>query len=213
MKKSLILSRYNEDVSWVKQWESIFDEIIVYNKGNSDLICDYTEIKLPNIGREAHTYLYHIINNYLCLSDITVFLQGSISDIVGDVFHDLNNYINMAQQFGYGASRIILCDESIYLNNCDFMNDPAYAHQIKTGALRLSDITMKDYYNKYFGEICNKNPVSFRGCFSVRKDVLLKYPHKFYVDLLNSIPQHSGPEEGHYLERLWAKMFLSRELY
>jgi Protein of unknown function (DUF3431) len=31
---------------------------------------------LENIGREAHTYLYHICNNYRLLSDVTVFVQA-----------------------------------------------------------------------------------------------------------------------------------------
>ena len=34
-------------------------------------------IKLKNIGREGHTYLSHIINNYDKLADITIFLPGS----------------------------------------------------------------------------------------------------------------------------------------
>jgi hypothetical protein len=33
---------------------------------------------LENIGREAHTYLYHICNNYRLLSDVTVFVQGDV---------------------------------------------------------------------------------------------------------------------------------------
>ena len=28
-------------------------------------------INLDNVGRESHTYLYHVINNYNNLSDIT----------------------------------------------------------------------------------------------------------------------------------------------
>ena len=34
-------------------------------------------IKLKNIGREGETFLYHIINNYYNLDDVTVFLQGN----------------------------------------------------------------------------------------------------------------------------------------
>ena len=44
-----------------------------FEKGNV-----YKTINLPNIGREAHTYLYHIINNYDNLADINVFLPGSV---------------------------------------------------------------------------------------------------------------------------------------
>lgn len=35
---------------------------------------------LPNVGRESHTFFYHIATNYNHLGDITVFTQGRYSD-------------------------------------------------------------------------------------------------------------------------------------
>ncbi|KAG1674943.1 hypothetical protein FOA52_014737 [Chlamydomonas sp. UWO 241] len=35
---------------------------------------------LPNIGREAHTYLHHIVSRYADLADLTIFVQGDPYD-------------------------------------------------------------------------------------------------------------------------------------
>ena len=34
---------------------------------------------LPNVGREQHAYLTHIVRNYDSLADWTVFLHGKVS--------------------------------------------------------------------------------------------------------------------------------------
>lgn len=74
-KVELVIARYNENVEWINAYSDI---ITLYNKGNDNLdTCIYTVIKLPNYGREGHTYLYHIITNYENLKERTIFSQGS----------------------------------------------------------------------------------------------------------------------------------------
>ena len=76
----IIISRFNENLDWLK--DPLFDKIhfIIYNKGiNKDF---YTPknckiIKLPNKGRCDQTYLYHIVHHYNSLKNITIFLPGS----------------------------------------------------------------------------------------------------------------------------------------
>ena len=78
----IIVSRYNEELSWTL--EPVFNEFkyIVYNKGNNE---DFEKINvlkiinIDNVGREGHTYLYHIVENYENLNNILVFLPGSIN--------------------------------------------------------------------------------------------------------------------------------------
>jgi len=55
----LIVSRYNEDVQWVSAYSNI---ATVYNKGSpvGKKESPLNIIQLPNIGREGHTYLYHM---------------------------------------------------------------------------------------------------------------------------------------------------------
>ena len=72
------MSRFNENLNWINT--SPFDKynFIVYNKGkNSDFDHSHISrtISYPNVGRESHTYLQHIIDNYDNLADINVFLH------------------------------------------------------------------------------------------------------------------------------------------
>lgn len=73
MTVELVVARYNENLSWLKKVSKKI-KITIYNKGKNDI--DFPFISLPNIGRESHTYLYHIIKNYDNLSDKTIFCQG-----------------------------------------------------------------------------------------------------------------------------------------
>lgn len=67
-----VVARYQEDVSWAQN----LHEVMVYNKGDSALPENLMMIPLENKGREAHTYLHHIIENYEDLMGHILFLQG-----------------------------------------------------------------------------------------------------------------------------------------
>ena len=73
----LVVARYLEDLSWLN---NIPPQIAarVTDKSPSG--------NLPNVGREAHTYLHHIVENYDALPDLTIFAQGKPFDHAFD-FH------------------------------------------------------------------------------------------------------------------------------
>jgi hypothetical protein len=73
LKKHLVVAYYYEDLDWLKEIDS-FDKVFIYNKNIKDVP---NSIRLPNVGREAHTFLHHIVNMYNDLPDITVFVQGN----------------------------------------------------------------------------------------------------------------------------------------
>ena len=74
----VIISRHNEDISWSDMYASIrtvyekSDEPNVLKGGAPDNV-----VRLAILGRESHTYLTHIVNNYGTLAELTVFSQGS----------------------------------------------------------------------------------------------------------------------------------------
>jgi hypothetical protein len=76
---NLIVARYTENLNWISSIESNFSHIYIYNKENS-IETKYQYKELPNIGREANTYIYHIIDQYESISDFTIFLQGNPYD-------------------------------------------------------------------------------------------------------------------------------------
>lgn len=75
----LVIARYQENIDWIRPIESNLSNIYVYNKGTSkETKYHYQELK--NIGREANTYIYHIIDKYESISEFTIFLQGNPYD-------------------------------------------------------------------------------------------------------------------------------------
>jgi hypothetical protein len=57
------IAKYKEDCSWINELPCKY---IVYDKSKD----------IPNVGREAETYLRYIIENYDCLPEYVAFLQG-----------------------------------------------------------------------------------------------------------------------------------------
>jgi len=96
MKTEIVVARYKENLDWLKKIKKSKDiKITIYNKGPDDIenIPSSTSIiKLPNIGRESHTYLYHIINNYDNLADQTIFCQGDSIFHSPDFLDLINKY-------------------------------------------------------------------------------------------------------------------------
>jgi hypothetical protein len=89
MNYRIVVARCDEDISWTKQ----FKNVIIYIKGKP-IEGDYKLIRLPNVGREGHTYYKHICDNYDNLDDYTVFLQGNPFDHSPDLVKDLSKYID-----------------------------------------------------------------------------------------------------------------------
>ncbi len=115
MTQQLVIARYNEDVQWLKD---VNLDTVVYNKGNDFNLQSIKgckdklqEFKLPNVGRESHTLLHHIIKNYDDLCNTTIFLQANPFDHLGN-FHaqypnvELTNFLNNLPEqdelFGFG---------------------------------------------------------------------------------------------------------------
>lgn len=76
----LVVAHYNENLAWLRRVPPSF-RITVYHKGHDASRGE----KLPNIGREAHTYMHHIAKQYEELADVTVFVQGHPFDHAPDL--------------------------------------------------------------------------------------------------------------------------------
>ena len=195
-----VIAHYNEPLEWLR---SIANHCHVYHKGN-DLQPPpfplYSWEKLPNVGRESHTYLYHIINNYDNLADITVFLQGD-----GIEMSNRNCFKN-PMEYVHSAKRNVFCRKPplpvTYWGKILFKSN--YQKRVESGELRLSNLTLGDFYERLFG---GSHPKTYfqclRGCFSATKEKLRRHPVEFYKRGISFVSDHPDPTEGHYFERLW----------
>lgn len=88
-KRAMVVARYKENPNWLKKvpWN-----YIVYNKGEALPKWVKNEVKLQNIGHEAHTYLTYIIDNYDNLPNHTIFVQGNPFDHSQELISKINNF-------------------------------------------------------------------------------------------------------------------------
>jgi hypothetical protein len=99
MTKELVVSsyfddkaRYIEDISWLNRIDPSI-KIYLYNKNENNHYPN--SIHLPNIGREGHTYIQHICENYDTLSEYLFFFQGYPFDHTGSCIEIINEDLDI----------------------------------------------------------------------------------------------------------------------
>jgi hypothetical protein len=212
----LVISRYNEDLQWMKN--EPFDDypnIIIYNKGpNENFYRKPTSsiVNVKNVGRCDHTYLYHIIQNYDKLKDITVFLPGS-ADMGFKIKQttDLFNEIKKKNQAVFVNTRTF--PETLREVYGDFQLDEWKASDERNVSINSeSKLELSKYrpYGKWYDQYLKDNKahtLSFYGIFSVAKEDIIQHPKSYYENLIQDLSNSSNPEVGHYFERSWVAIF------
>ncbi|MPR35079.1 DUF3431 domain-containing protein [Salmonirosea aquatica] len=79
----LVVAHYHENLNWLKRVPCTIQKTI-YSKAEAPLLLPHHI--LSNVGREAHSYLHHLVTRYHSLADYTVFCQGKPFDHAYD-FH------------------------------------------------------------------------------------------------------------------------------
>ena len=210
MKRQIIISRYNEDLSWVKQMVNEDIEIFIYNKGPK-IIEEYSpKVKisdLENVGRESHTYLHHIINNYDELPEKIIFTQAHPDDHVSENFKsDFFNFLNSSDEFKYFSKNILEMkidkdgvEESGILNGSFWKNKHSLGSCCVTVPFEL------------IPQIGSKKWIFGTGAiFGVSRRSILKNSKEFYqmsLEILEKSSNLVNPPEGHAFERSWYLIF------
>lgn len=211
----LIVARYNEDLKWTLEHPFNMFKYIVYNKGiNEDFEKTHViqVINLPNVGREGHTYLHHIIEHYDNLSNILVCFPGSV-----DLPHKkakaariLNNIIKSDYKKAYFLGIQV---QSILKHFTEFkLNDYTVSHSQNLTINNENKLELCKYrpygkWYKYFFGNSRAKWHTFCGTFSVDKRDIIKHPKNRYNILLQTLTTSSNPEAGHYIERSWGAIF------
>jgi hypothetical protein len=217
---NIIVSRYNEKLEWTTKAPYNKYKYIVYNKGIND---DFEKknvskiIKLPNVGRESHTYLQHIISNYDNLADINVFLPGSI-DTNHKVFKKNKFATKLLNYIEHYKNAVFLSFGNIKNNDIteEFKGFKVDAYSSTTAENRKQNsehIIRKSMYRPYelwFEKNIGSDKVPYvihYGIFSVNKRDILQKPKSYYEKLMTLVADHSNPEDGHYFEKSWGAVF------
>lgn len=148
-------------------------------------------IELPNIGREAHTYLYHIVSNYYNLTDWTFFLQGNPFDHC----HNINSII---KQFPDEKDLMHKYSDGCYGIADRYLNETV---EELNKILVFPEIIQKDFFEidrVKFHYACGAQ-------YAVHKNNIRNKPWQFYFDMLNFYPWTE--HEPWSMERLWPQIF------
>ena len=212
----LVVARYNEDLNWMKNEPfDHYPNVIIYNKGpNANFYHEPSSqiVNVKNVGRCDHTYLYHIVQNYDKLKDITVFLPGS-ADMGFKIKQttDLFNEIETTGEAAFVNTRTFPTSlRDIY---ADFQLDEWKASDTRNTAINSeSKLELSKYrpYGVWYDHYLKDKEaytLSFYGIFSVAKEDILQHPKSYYENLIQDLSHSSNPEVGHYFERSWVAIF------
>jgi hypothetical protein len=198
----VVVARYREDLSWLEEFGL---PARVYDKSGEP-----GPDALPNIGREAHTYFWHLAYTYPDFPEYTVFLQGSpLAHLEWGAVAELQKLVNDAVRSGTGFKGL-----ARYRLRCDGLGRP---HDMRDPEKQGrwagwgKDIPVAEVYGKLFK---GKAPETFiargaAGLFLVHRERILVRPREFYLlglALTEADPQDEN-NTGHALERLWQIVF------
>ncbi|MCU0341726.1 MAG: DUF3431 domain-containing protein [Spirosomaceae bacterium] len=190
----LVVARYLENLNWLRRIPKNI-EPWVYNKGNDDLYP--ATVVLPNVGREAHTYLHHIVNQYDTLPDYTFFCQAKPFDHAYDFHHSLRHWAAQAdhkplfQWFGH-------------IIDTDTPDGLLFQTWSKNEDQRHLDLA--GFCRELFDE---EPPAAFPfvlgAQFVVARALIRARPLSFYEKALQLT--QTFPDAAHCFERTWDKVF------
>jgi len=202
----IVISRYKEDISWANGL-SHDCHVLIYDKSGEPCVSSAVlptvlpTVSLANVGREGHTYAYHILTHYDTLDDYTVFLQGYPFDHSPQLetqLREIRDRIAQGTQpdFQYVSQRVLFSN----LERCPY------------------DITLKmiPVYEKVFGsfEATKKGHPFVFGAgaqFVVSRAAIQSRPRAFYQNLCAVLDYDVNPMEGFSVERFWQMIFTHSE--
>jgi hypothetical protein len=209
----IVVSRYNETLEWTTY--DLFNEYnyIVYNKGNNDIFEKKNVSKivnLNNVGMCDHTYLYHIINNYDNLADITIFFPGSLDNPIKK--YKANIILNLIKKYNKAVFSAFFYNDGVKNSLYNFYLDKYFIEDEKNRKLNNSGELIKSNirpFGKWYEEMFNRNShyISYKGIFSISKKDILKYPVEYYKKFLTQLEIGNNLEVSHYMERSWVTLF------
>jgi hypothetical protein len=210
----VVVARFREDASWVR---GLGFPYVVYDKSGQP-----GPHALPNIGRESHTYLSHIVAKYPDFPDYTVFLQAGPFKHMGQGASPESLKERIEQNVRLGVK---FTGFAYFKLKCDQQGRPHdMAAPEKKGLWKGwgKDIPVGEVYGKLFsGDVPETFLVTApAGQFFVARERILARPKAFYERALKLVEDDPEDERntGHAFERLWqvvynGKTALNKEAY
>jgi Protein of unknown function (DUF3431) len=193
----LVVARYSENLNWL---ENVRGDIatVVYDKSAKPMP---DAVRLPNVGREAHTYLHHICERYGDLADIAVFCQGKPFDHAFDFHQTLRNLANVPES----APAFRWIGHTVDTDSSDGALFRAWSKNPDGEGLDLIA-----FHRALWGENAPNEYSFYLGAqFLVRRELILQQPRSFYEQARQISVEF--PNAAHCFERCWDRVFNVRD--
>lgn len=191
----LVVARYTESLNWLRNAPKTIRQT-VYDKHPSDP--HPGAVLLPNVGREAHTYLTHLSARYDTLSEYTVFCQGKPFDHASDFHHRLRKFAQQPAVIGEFRWLGHLIDTD------DDQGERLFKPWSKNEDGRSLDV--RGFHRALFGTNGPAEyPFVLGAQFAVHRDLVRRRSRAFYEKALELAV--AFPDAAHCYERLWDRVF------
>ena len=238
----LVISHCLESTStWLWNWTQQLkvSNLYIYNKCNQSIHrmnchssnCHHmntNQQSLPNLGREGHTWIHHILRNDIEHSTWTAFLQGNpeygLPEDIQDVLNRAKDGASTNQTTGSNSNVFDFVDLQQYVAKRQINQRVSrafkmrYAHQAK---LNFGWNTKKtcDYHERFkrTTQSCSTIPrYTFRGQFVASGELLktVRDTHRPAMERLQDTLE-GGPDShrvGFWLERFWPQVLGANDL-
>lgn len=221
----LVVARYTENLNWLRNLPTGL-RVTVYDKSNAGPTLGESAgnnaIFLPNVGREAHTYLHHIVSRYDSLAEWTVFCQGKPFDHAYDFKKWLREFtapqpksgaddenpqlsmFSLAPDFSPGSPKVVFIWLGHLIDTDDDRGDRLFRPWSKNVA--GCGLDLRGFHQALFG---TDGPMLYTfvlgAQFAVHRDVVHRRSLSFYErSLAVSV---TFPDAAHCFERSWDRVF------
>jgi hypothetical protein len=204
----IVISYFNENLNWLQYIDyNQINRLHLYTKSNIQLLSliknkKVTQYFLPNIGREAHTYLYHIINNYDKLADVVLFVQGS-PNFSPSPYRGINKLIQP-----FCSVPMLSHSNNFKYSNDLYLNENNKILLWNKNKLLDTNFTFTEWFTKFIDKTYPSFPMKiyFEANFGVSKQKILSRDLDYYKRLISQLSENNT-EAAHFLERSWYYIF------
>jgi len=190
-----IVSRYNQDVEWVKDYT---DDYVIYDRSEKPV---EGAILMPNIGSDIYDKLTFIINNYDDLPEVAVYCKANLFKYITSTefaaLKDNQHFTPLLTQEHKTTPGVSFYDNGIYkeINSRWYLTPhPAKQADLLMEILRIKDL---DYI-----------PFAPGANYILTKKDIQKHSKEFYQLLRSFIDYDVYPGEAQIMERglytLWS---------
>jgi hypothetical protein len=228
VRQELVVSRYKESAHWVSEVPGNIDAIAVYNKGDRiTFLGDPRARIIPtrNVGREAHTYLSHIVKHYDDLADTTFFAQGDplfhSPDFLGLLALEFSEPTSLAKHYApdFPSNEV----KSFDLVKMIGPYETRHGQFMHFGS-RMPSANLEWFPSAWSSVFACQMPdpyyFGYAALWAVPRSSIRSRPAGFYEDILKKI-EHQGPGYKQFsepidawaMEAMWAAVFAGPEKY